>query len=229
MKKFAFVLALSMIFAGAALAELEIMQPGPGGEPAGIDRAVIWLDEPDAAGNIGSSEVIPDYALESEIANDFLVEAPATVRIVTWWGGYWNGDPLPTAGPFNLRFYNDGGCVPLDMILEVIATDVEQVQFNPPNMFVYDYCVELALDPNLYWFGVNMEHVFPPQWGRVAAIMVQLCDSVFKSAYFAYPDWVPAIDVFGAPFDASQMFEDDECGGVATEESSWGAIKGLYR
>jgi len=229
MKKFAFVLALSVICAGAALAELEIMQPGPGGQPGGIDRAVIWLDEPDEAGNIGSSEVIDDYALESEIANDFLVEVANTVTTVTWWGGYWNGDPIDP-GFFNLRFYVDGGCVPLDLISEVVATDVAQGDFNGlPDRFVYEYCVNLAVDPNLYWFGVNMNHIFPPQWGRLAAISVQLCDSVFKSAYFAYPDWVPAIDVFGEPFDASQMFVDDECGGTATEVTSWGAIKGLYR
>ena len=86
----------------------------------------------------------------------------------------------------------------------------------------------LALDLNLYWFGAQHNHIFSPQWDRVAAIQVQLCDTVFRSGYLAYPDWVPAIDVFGVPFDASQMFVGVECGGVGTEETSWGAIKGLH-
>jgi hypothetical protein len=42
----------------------------------------------------------------------------------------------------------------------------------------------------------------------VAAGFVTGCDTVFKSAYFSYPDWTPGIDVFGVAFDASQEFED---------------------
>jgi hypothetical protein len=60
----------------------------------------------------------------------------------------------------------------------------------------------------LYWFGAQMkDHAFPPQAGRLASAGVIGCDSVFKSAYFAYPDWTPAIDVFGVAFDCSQEFQ----------------------
>jgi hypothetical protein len=67
--------------------------------------------------------------------------------------------------------------------------------------------------------------VFPPQGGRLASVGVQSCDSVFKSAYFGYPDWTPGIDVFGVSFDASQAFI---CGITATQPSTWGQIKGMY-
>jgi hypothetical protein len=97
------------------------------------------------------------------------------------------------------------------------------------SQYVYEFCLEEALVANLYWFSAQMaDHPFPPQWGRLASDMTQICDSAFRSDYFAYPDWVPAPDVFGDMFDASQMFED-ECIPTATENASWGAIKGLYR
>ena len=44
----------------------------------------------------------------------------------------------------------------------------------------------------------------------------------------AFPDWIPAIDVFGQPYDASQRMED-ECDPTPVEATSWGAIKSLYR
>jgi len=66
---------------------------------------------------------------------------------------------------------------------------------------------DFAVSGNLYWFGAQMkDHAFPPQAGRLASAGVIGCDSVFKSAYFGYPDWTPAIDVFGVAFDCSQEF-----------------------
>ena len=96
-------------------------------------------------------------------------------------------------------------------------------------IFRYEVSVELPCQANtLYWFGAQAaDHTFPPQCGRVAAGAITACDSVFKSAYFAYPDWTPAIDVFGIAFDASQEFE---CGmWFRRNSTTWGAIKGLYR
>jgi hypothetical protein len=236
MKKFAFVLALSLVVAGLSIAaEPEIMMPGPGGNPADIDRTVLWLDNPDFAGNSGSSEVINAFGLWSEIANDFILDVDATIQKVTFWGAYWNGFEAPTGAGFNLRYYEDTGCVPAAVpFLEFLlpGNDCCETLADGGDMFSqfqYEYCHELPLAAGLYWFSAQMaDHAFPPQWGRLAADMIQVCDAAFRSPYFAYPDWVPAADVFGAPYDASQMFED-VCVPTATETSSWGAIKGLYR
>jgi hypothetical protein len=238
MKKFAFVLALSLVVAGSSMAiEPEILLPGPGGNPGGIDRTVLWVDVPDFAANTGSSEIIGDYALETEIANDFILETPAVVMKVTWWGAYWNDDGTnwPTGAGFNIRFYMDAGCLPEDVpFLEYLLPEDDccEAYADGGDMFsqyIYEFCLELALDPNLYWFSVQMaSHGFPPQWGRLGADMTQICDSAFRSDYFSFPTWVPAPDVFGDLYDASQMFED-ECIPTATENASWGAIKGLYR
>jgi hypothetical protein len=236
MKKFAFVLALSMVVAGLSMAaEPEILLPGPGGNPAGIERTVLWLDNPDFAANTGSSEVIGEFALTSELANDFILEMDATIQKVTWWVAYWNGFEAPTGSGFNYRFYYDAGCLPepgafVEYLLpgddscEALADGGDMF-----SQFVYEYCLDLPLPAGLYWFSAQMaDHAFPPQFGRLGADMIQICDSAFRSDYFAFPEWVPAPDVFGDLYDASQMFED-ECVPTAVEDASWGSIKGLYR
>jgi hypothetical protein len=237
MNRLVLVLALSTLLAGASMAaEPEILLPGPGGNPAGIDRTVLWLDTPDFAANTGSSEIIGAYGLETEIANDFILEVEATIRKVTWWGTYWNGyEGTPTGAGFNVRFYLDAGCLPEPTpIMEYLlpGDDCCEALADGGDMFsqyIYELCLESALPAGLFWLSVQMaDHDFPPQWGRLGADMTQICDSAFRSDYFAFPEWVPAPDVFGDLYDASQMFED-ECVPTATEDASWGAIKALYR
>jgi hypothetical protein len=239
MNRLVLVLALSMVVAGlSTAAEPEILLPGPGGNPGGYDREVLWLDNPDFSANTGSSEIIGEFALETEIANDFILEVDATVRKVTWWGTYWNGyEGIPTGAGFNMRFYYDAGCLPevspyLEYLLpeddccETLAWGGDQYA-----QYVYEGPFDIAqpLPAGLYWFSVQMaDHSFPPQWGRLGADMTQICDSAFRSEYFAYPEWVPAPDVFGDLYDASQMFEDEYLP-TATEDASWGAVKALFR
>ena len=237
MKKFAFVLALSLVVAGLSIAaEPEIMMPGPGGNPADIDRTVLWLDNPDFAGNSGSSEVINAFGLWSEIANDFILDVDATIQKVTFWGAYWNGFEAPTGAGFNLRYYEDTGCVPavvpfLEFLLpgndccETLAEGGDQF-----SQFVYEYCLDLPLAAGTYWFSAQMaDHEFPPQWGRQAdGYPGQYWDSMFRSPFFSCPEWIPCgSDIFDVWW-ASQMLED-ECQATAVQKAGWGAVKGLYR
>jgi hypothetical protein len=238
MKNYAFVLAFSMVLAGLSMAaEPEILLPGPGGDPGGYDREVLWLDNPDFSANTGSSEIIGEFALETEIANDFIVEVEVTPRKLTWWGTYWNGfEGTPTGAGFNIRRYNDAGCIPEPTPTHeciLVGNDCCEALADGGDMFsqyIYEHCGEgQQLAPGLYWISIQMaDHTFPPQWGRLGADQTQICDSAFRSEYFAYPEWVPAPDVFGDLYDASMMLED-ECIPTATEDASWGAIKALYR
>jgi hypothetical protein len=237
MNRLVLVVAISMVAAGLSMAaEPEILLPGPGGDPGGYDHTVLWLDNPDFAANTGSSEIIGEFALETEIANDFILDLEATIRKVTWWGTYWNGyEGTPTGAGFNVRFYYDAGCIPeVTAFLEWIlpGDDMCEALAEGGDMFsqyIYELCMEETLPAGLYWLSVQMaDHTFPPQWGRLGADMTQICDSAFRSEYFAYPEWVPAPDVFGDLYDASQMIED-ECVPTATEDVSWGAVKALYR
>jgi hypothetical protein len=241
MKKFAFVLAMSMVVAGSAFAVDPILSAGGGGNnpytPTDGDGVVCFSQPPNLDGLIGSSEQILTFGLESELANDFLPNASGYVDNARWWGGYYNyvlGDPLSTY--WNLRFYEDAGCIPGAVLCEYVTTSnanetfiYNQGGFYPVYEYNWDVCCAVAAD-NLYWFGAQSgDHPFPPQWGRLAANAVEYCDTVFKSAFFAFPDWVPAVDVFGVSFDCSQEFTCIDNCGTATETNSWGAIKGLYR
>ncbi len=240
MKKFAFVIAMSLVFVGAAMAAPVAFEPGPGGPPNVVPsgRDVCWSEPADLNGLIASSEQILAFGLESEVANDFV--PTGNISHVTFWGGYYNNSTPCSSGittpGFNLKFYSDGGCVPSSTTPDVawiVATTFGETsvgcQSGAYPMFKWDIDVTVnATSGNLYWFGGQvLDHAFPPQGGRLAAATVTGCDSVFRSVYFGYPDWTPGIDVFGVAFDASQEFT---CGGVvATQPSTWGQIKGLYR
>jgi hypothetical protein len=219
-------------------AEPEMWLWGQGGNPADIEREVLWIDTPDFAGVTGSSEVIGAFDLWSEVAADFFLEAEATIRKVTWWGGYWNGFEEPTGAGFNLRFYHEGGdCLPEDAPLleyllpgddccETLADGGDQF-----SQFVYERCLNLPLASGHYWFSAQMaDHEFPPQWGRLEARPLQACDSAFRSPFFSYPEWVPGEEAghIFEPFEFSQMFED-VCEPTAVETASWGRVKGLYQ
>ena len=97
------------------------------------------------------------------------------------------------------------------------------------SQFVYEYCLDLPLTAGTYWFSAQMaDHEFPPQWGRQGEGWPgQYWETMFRSPYFSYPDWVPAGDL-GWPWWASLMLED-VCEATAIEKASWGAVKGLYR
>ncbi len=187
-----------------------LLHRGPGGSPLPSSRDVLWLDNPDCSGNIATSEIIGSAGLTSEIAGDFVLSAPATIGKVTWWGGYYGEFTVPVVQCFILRVYRDTGCVPGTLVYQTTTPDNagETPECGTGNIYRYEYCLDLPLAAGLYWFSAQAcDHDFPPQWGRLGADEVQMCDSVFRSAYFGYPDWVPAGDVFGAPYDASQMFE----------------------
>lgn len=236
MRLLGILFALSLIAPATHAEEFPVLTAGGGGmNPMDYDRTIIWEDTPNLDGLIGSSEQILEFGLESELANDFLVEVSVTIMKWTWWGGYYGyfpGDPL--AEFWILRLYQDAGCVPFTLIEEIITpTNANETFIYDQGGFpIYEYywCDSVDFTPNLYWFGaVAGDHAFPPQWGRLAAEVVQLCDTVFKSAYFAFPDWLPAIDVFGEPYDASQRMEDFCEGPFPTEQTTWGSIRGLYR
>ncbi len=240
MRKVALVLALSFVAAGGALAVNPSIMAGGGGTQNVLNsgRDVVWGEPPDLDGLIASSEVIGQLALETEIANDFWVDHDGSIDCACWWGGYYNNNgcgDIGIATNWNLRFYDDGGCVPLSVLAETVGAFAYETsvycQGGLYPVFQYEAGVDFQITGNtLYWFGAQAsDHTFPPQVGRIASAGVVGCDSVFKSAYFSYPDWTPGIDVFGVAFDASQEFREYCILPVGTQRTTWGAVKGLYR
>jgi hypothetical protein len=207
--------------------------PGSGGAPWSGAREVLWINNPDFASDGSSSEVIDEYDLETETADDFLFEADAIIQKVTWWGVYYHYEPGDLDLGFNLRFYRDNAGLPeaepfVEYIIEGDANETLADGGDMFSQFVYWHCICLALPAGRYWFSAQCEHIFPPQWFRMGADTIQLCESAFRSTYFSYPDWVPVGVVFGSSFDVSQMFED-ECEATAIDDTRWGAVKALYR
>jgi hypothetical protein len=235
MQKLALFLAACAVAAGAAVADEEPIPfvPGPGGDPWEGGREVVWIDNPDFASDGASSEVIDEYDLQSETASDLLVQTDTTIQKATWWGVYYHYDGSHAAICFHLRFYHDSQCRPeAEPFVEyIIDGDANETHADGGDMFsqyVYWHCICLELPPGQYWFTAQCEHEFPPQWFRIGSDVVQLCECAFKSTFFSYPEWVPGSAVFGTAIDVSQMFED-ECEATATDNVSWGAVKGLYR
>ena len=218
MRKVALVLVWIAVVAGGAQAANPSLTAGGGGMSVlSGDRDAVWSEPPNFDGLLASSEVIGVYGLQTEIANDFYVAGSVTIGIARWWGGYYNNygcSDIGYATNWNLRFYDDGGCIPNSVVYEAVGVASNETyvycQSGIYPIFKYQYDgVSLPVQANtLYWFGAQAaDHTFPPQVGRVASAGVVSCDTVFKSAYFSYPDWTPAIDVFGVAFDASQEFE----------------------
>jgi hypothetical protein len=215
MKRVAIALVLCVI-AGAARAS-PVTHMGGGGPPnviqGGLDA--IWSEPPDLNGLIGSSEQILTFGLETELANDFVPDVSEVSP--TWWGGFYNtASPCEsgmTTPGFNLKFYDDAGCVPGNLIAYIVDMGVSEesvgCQAGTYPMFRWtSYSSAVVTQGNIYWFGAQMmDHAFPPQAGRLAAAFVTGCDTVFQSVYFGFPDWTPAIDVFGVAFDCSQEFQ----------------------
>jgi hypothetical protein len=241
MKKFAFVLALSMTVTGLAVAvEPTLFTPGTGSQgPSGSDREVIWEAPPDYGLGAGSSEMYED--LDSELANDFIIDPdPVVIMKIEWWGQYYQNPPNDPAGDalgFNLRFYLPTGCFPQNDPFALYAVDHDCCETPNPDgdpvyEFMYEYCLDLPLEPGLYWFSAQCLHFAYPQWGRkqaADAFIYGACEDAFRSVYFGVPDWVPFRDLVGQPhYEVSVRFHD-ECVPTATETSSWGLIKGLYR
>lgn len=154
---------------------------------------VVWLREPDLDGNAASSEVMSEFGYETEVADDFILSEMTTVTGVRWWGKYWNGFEEPFIAGFNLRFYENNGCFPGELLAEII------IPYNCLETEIvfgtYEYHTEIPpFDVHAgghAWLSIQAaDHEFLGQWGRLQSVYVVECDAAFRSEYFSYPDWV---------------------------------------
>ncbi len=219
MRKVALVLLLSLAVAGGAFAANPSLSAGGGGmNVLNSGRQVVWSEPPNLEGLIASSEVIGDFGLETEIANDFTIPwSSGGIYIARWWGGYYNGNgcgDIGVATNWNLRLYDDNGCAPGSLLQEFIGQHTNETfvhcQAGSYPIFQYEASVSFSiLSDTRYWFSSQASsHGFPPQVGRLASASVVGCESMFRSAYFSFPDWTWSLDVFGLDFEASQEFDD---------------------
>lgn len=155
-----------------------------------------------------SSEIIGLYNLATLVANDFVLTQPTLVTGISWIMSPYNiggaSAPEANADTVYVTFYDDAGCVPGDEIASFVATTDDAA------IRIHQYTLPLSLElpAGLYWVAFQAaDHAFPPQWGACKAASVVGCDAVFKSMYFGYPDWIPAFDIIGSPFDTAFSIE----------------------
>jgi hypothetical protein len=231
MKLTAFFAAFALVFAGSAMAldlssghQTHNWSDGLGAyDCPGVAK---WLQEPDPAGNLISVQYDATIQFETRAADDFMGDGEYMVSF-GWWGGYWNGSPVPPES-MNFRIWAKAfGDCPGELLYEE----------NDPNYHETlvgldaDYCIELdtpflKADGENYMVGIQPVLVFPPQTGWATAIGGNGKQVCFQSDYFAYTDWVPGDVVFGSFYECAMVLFNE--GGTPVEESSWGAIKALY-
>jgi len=238
MKWLAVVAIIGATTASTTQADGPVSWSGPGSgshNPAPGGRDVCWSEPGDLDGFLGSSERIDMFGIESEIANDFIVEGDFLTH-ATWWGGQYGTATCtpewPTPG-FNLRFSEDDNRAPGAMFAELATTDfTEEFLICGNNGFYpyykYDADIGVIVPANTRcWFSAQfMSHPFPGQGGRLTTVSVTGCESMFKSAYWSYPDWTPAHLVWGPVCDFGQEFV---CGTTPVQPATWGMVKSLYR
>lgn len=242
MKKLFPSVALVLAFIGASLgqAEPQLHRPWPSIAPSLPNPNVCWSEPPDLEGWILTSEVIGDFGLESEVANDFVLDEASTIVRARWWGGYYGNtnpcDPGMAAPGFRLRFYEDlEDCLPTpgyplaEFVVEGTANETyvgcQQEEFP---LFAYEAELNLPVTGGVrVWFSVQIaDHGYPPQWGRLATVEISGCESAFRAGWWWW-GWDPVGQVIGYSTDFSQEFDCETA--VAVEECSWGRIKRLYR
>jgi hypothetical protein len=179
----------------------------------------MWSEPPDLNGLIVTSEVILPYGIDRNIANDF-VPTESVITHATWWGGYFQTDVpcdpgVPTPG-FNLRFYEDAGCLPGSMIADIVITQFaeESVGCQSDLYPLFKWGTDLTVDVvpgNGYWFAAQIKDlVFPPLGGRLSSMDIVGCDSAMWDPLGIGEDfWAPIGDIFGYEIDFSQEFNGD--------------------
>lgn len=231
MKK-AFALLGLMAFAGSVFAlDME--------GPRNYNVDISTLDAFDCIGDV-KNEQLPNgasglaaqedqcYPFTARVADNFTGDGEELIG-VGWWGVFWNGTPSP-ADSYDIQVYSSGA----DGCPDVLLHSENTTDFNETIGDPYGYCANFAgtntftkIDGVPYHLAVTAVKCFPPQVGHATGDGdgQQAC---FKSEFFAFAAWTPAVDVFGIPYELAFLLYNSG-GTVPTEEKSWSEIKELYR
>lgn len=188
--------------------------------PVPPSRDVLYSQPADLNDGKITSEIISQYGLETEVADDFVLTRSAVVTNVVSWGGYYNwepGDP-PITG-LNIRFFDSNGHVPGIVIDEYLGTplDDEFVGYDGFGYPTYRYETAVAFPARAvvhYWLVVQAcDHTFPPQWGRqLHGAHIHWDAGVFRSEFFSYPNWTGICS--DLMYDCDSSFELQGVGGT---------------
>lgn len=195
-----------------ALAVLAGLALAPLGALAGTQE-VIWSQPPWDSGSKISSEDIPAYSLNSQVANDFTYPSDATITQISWWGGPYRTPDGALPSVFNIYIYDDNSCKPGNLIDSYVGIEPASAETgtDPGGLPIYRYDANVSFPVSggrTYWISVQAaSHDSPPQWGRQEATSVEGCESMIKSDYFGFPDWTLCSVPAHHPWDASEEIQ----------------------
>ena len=132
---------------------------------------VIW-DNTFTNFSLASSQLDTVYPFDSQLADDFMLDADYNVTDVHWWGGFWNGTPFDPID-FNIYFYADDGT---GMAPTMPGTELAMYSMNGvsgtfdaamgADAYDVDLPVPFVAQANTkYWIAIQAVFPFPPQWG----------------------------------------------------------------
>jgi len=194
---------------------------------------LLWSQGPDCNA-AGTSEVISAFSLVSNCADDFVFTSAKNITAAAWWFAPFNGD-YSTLSSWTVTIYDEAACLPANIVQQwVIPFNMSHELLYCPNGY-YSYWADLtpaftASANTKYWVSVQTgDHAFPPgQWGWAMHAQVSGCQGAFKSAYFGFPNYVPAGGlVFTFPTDFAFELYGTDSGIVETPISNWALFIGI--
>jgi hypothetical protein len=193
---------------------------------------LLWSQGPDCNAT-GSSEIISAYGLVSNCADDFVFTSGKNITTAGWWFAPFNGAYSPFS-TWTVTIYDEAACLPGSIVQQWI------IPFNMSNEFLYctngyySYWADLtpaftAAANTKYWISVQAgDHDFPGQWGWAMHAQLTGCEGAFKSAYFGFPDYVPAGGlVFTFPTDFAFELYGTGTAIPETPVSNWALFIGI--
>lgn len=171
---------------------------------------VIWDNVLDDSSGLASAQNDHTLPLMSQEADDFILGANQNVVTdVHWIGGYWNPGPPPNPFTWTIEFYADDGTGLKPAVNFMNQYNVGTANPVPRTDGYFDYSTGIAplslTAGTKYWISIYANGDFPPQsgWGIHASTLLHM--SVFRSAFFGFPNWVDSSQVFGAVDTAFQL------------------------
>jgi hypothetical protein len=189
----------------SAAAEASKVNTRPSGpqRAAGSRQNVIWDNGTDV-GFAYSSQLDDVYPFDSQVADDFILDASYSITDVHWWGAFWNGPPNEVDPcDFYIYIYADDGTgnAPTGAGMDhpqqtALATyffpQLTGYPLSPYGNYEYNATLSPAFPANAgvkYWIAIQANFAFPPQWGWVNTDMMQLHTAVQGFPLLGYPFW----------------------------------------
>jgi len=185
------LLAVAMLSTGFAVAAKTPTASYTTGMPAHPSNPVtrnqlVWDNGDFGGGNLLSSQYAANYPFESEMADDFILDATASIAEVVAVGGFWNGAAVNPMDVTVIFYADDGtGNMPTGAGMTEPYTTALQMEThtavmgtdNGDGSFTYDITLNAPFTAQAgvkYWFVARGDLGFPPQWGFAVSTSQQL-------------------------------------------------------